>query len=576
MLIDIKKIPFSKYGSYLAISDLPDDFEMFGMPVGIAGGLYLKTVRGDTMMNPIVGRLLPLEDGKPISYEYEVNEAVLKIKTDRGIIRITYADSKTLLIEGIGENIGMRLDDLDVKGVFDFIHEIPYKGNIYYEVNLYKNQNKFLCAAQEGVISMKQVWIEKTASDCSVEFNAENGRFLAVIEEEKKEWSHREFSFDFNKYVQINLEEFRCFLSKLPSVPAKHEGSRELAGYILWANTVRKEMFLGRDTIYASKNWMLSAFSWDQCFPAMALAYANPDLAWDQFMIMFDHQDVTGRVPDLVTNREAHWNHCKPPVFGWALLHMMEHMTLNMEQKEEAYRCLGKWTNWWYTYRDCDEDGNCEYYHGNDSGWDNSTAFRLSPTVVSPDLAAYLVLQTEALGVLARDLGKLEESVQWEIRSKKQLNDMLAYNFYDGKPVVRVMRTGEVVKNGSLLPYMSIILGKRLPKYVRDSMIRDLKEDGFLTEWGVATERTTSEFYEADGYWRGPIWAAPTVVIIEGLFQSGEKELAKELAEKFMKLIEKSGFSETYDAMTGEGRRDSAYTWTAAAYFLLGHEYLMN
>jgi len=34
----------------------------------------------------------------------------------------------------------------------------------------------------------------------------------------------------------------------------------------------------------------------------------------------------------------------------------------------------------------------------------------------------------------------------------------------------------------------------------------------------------------------------------------------------------RSGFSENYDAKTGEARRDPAYTWTASAFLVLAHE----
>ena len=52
----------------------------------------------------------------------------------------------------------------------------------------------------------------------------------------------------------------------------------------------------------------------------------------------------------------------------------------------------------------------------------------------------------------------------------------------------------------------------------------------------------------------------------------GEDALADEISLKFCKLIKKSGFSENFDAKTGDARRDSAYTWTASAFLVLAHE----
>jgi glycogen debranching enzyme len=90
-----------------------------------------------------------------------------------------------------------------------------------------------------------------------------------------------------------------------------------------------------------------------------------------------------------------------------------------------------------------------------------------------------------------------------------------------------------------------------------------------LTEWGPATERPGSAEYQADGYWRGPVWAPSTVLIEDGLRRAGRTELADEISQRFRALCERSGFAENFDAITGEGLRDRAYTWTASAYLLL-------
>ena len=45
------------------------------------------------------------------------------------------------------------------------------------------------------------------------------------------------------------------------------------------------------------------------------------------------------------------------------------------------------------------------------------------------------------------------------------------------------------------------------------------------------------------------------------------------MSRRFRKLCEKSGFAENFDAATGEGLRDRAYTWTASAYLLLAADF---
>ena len=49
---------------------------------------------------------------------------------------------------------------------------------------------------------------------------------------------------------------------------------------------------LRRPAMYMSKNAMASIWSWDNCFNALALVPHQPELAWDQLMVMVDLQDM--------------------------------------------------------------------------------------------------------------------------------------------------------------------------------------------------------------------------------------------------------------------------------------------
>ena len=62
------------------------------------------------------------------------------------------------------------------------------------------------------------------------------------------------------------------------------------------------------------------------------------------------------------------------------------------------------------------------------------------------------------------------------------------------------------------------------------------------------------------------------MLIEDGLRASGYVELADEVSRRFRLLCEKSGFAENFDALSGAGLRDRAYTWTASAYLLLARQ----
>jgi glycogen debranching enzyme len=135
----------------------------------------------------------------------------------------------------------------------------------------------------------------------------------------------------------------------------------------------------------------------------------------------------------------------------------------------------------------------------------------------------------------------------------------------------RSPHTGEQSTSRSLLDLMPIVLGERLPREVSDRLAEHIA--GHLTPYGLATEHPDSPHYESDGYWRGPIWAPSTVLIEDGLRRAGHTGLADEISRRFRALCEKFGFAENFDALTGAGLRDRAYTWTASCYLLLADDH---
>ncbi|HOV69926.1 MAG TPA: trehalase family glycosidase, partial [Clostridia bacterium] len=330
--------------------------------------------------------------------------------------------------------------------------------------------------------------------------------------------------------------------------------------------------------MYMSKNWMDNVWSWDHCFNALALSGSMPRLAWDTFMIMFDYQDEYGALPDIINDHGVSRVFVKPPVHGWTLSKLMERMHLSAQQLEEVYDKLGRLTNWWTVYR-AGTNGLPYYYHGNDSGWDNSTAFKATMPISTPELCGYLVLQMRTLARVAGMLGKVTEQRLWNTRAD-ELKQKIVENYWDGKQLFGLDRKGNRVYSQSLLPMMTIAMGEELPDDIRDyvvgNILKPAERGGWLTKWGVATEQPDSEFYVSDGYWRGPIWAPSTLLIADGLYRAGYKQEASMLARRFSELCMVGGFAENYDALTGQGLRDRAYTWTSSSFLVLMRDYLTD
>jgi hypothetical protein len=63
------------------------------------------------------------------------------------------------------------------------------------------------------------------------------------------------------------------------------------------------------------------------------------------------------------------------------------------------------------------------------------------------------------------------------------------------------------------------------------------------------------------------------MLLVEGVAAAGDSELASEVARRFCGMLNKSGMAENFDALTGQGLRDKAFTWTSSVFLILGHEY---
>ncbi|MCH7323334.1 hypothetical protein LZ480_15775 [Solibacillus sp. MA9] len=251
---------------------------------------------------------------------------------------------------------------------------------------------------------------------------------------------------------------------------------------------------------------------------------------------------------------------------------MMERSDFITDEKlKEIYDPLVRWTNWWFNYRDDDGDGIPQYNHGNDSGWDNSTVFSKGIPVETPDLSAFLIIQMDVLATIAKRLGKMDEGKDWKQRADEMFNRMMDHFWTEAGFQACLSGSHESISSQSLILFIPFILGERFTNSQREVLVNRLIEQQFETDYGFATESLDSPFYRQDGYWRGPIWAPSTMLLVDGLNAIGEKDFARKTAEKYCMMANQSGMAENFNAKTGEGLRDPAFTWTSSVFLILVH-----
>jgi glycogen debranching enzyme len=84
------------------------------------------------------------------------------------------------------------------------------------------------------------------------------------------------------------------------------------------------------------------------------------------------------------------------------------------------------------------------------------------------------------------------------------------------------------------------------------------------TKVGLSSTHPSSPRYEAQRYWRGPVWLHINWMIALGAEDYGYRELARRLQNSARDCVTSSGFWEYFDADTGDGCGGDNFTWTAA------------
>jgi len=284
-----------------------------------------------------------------------------------------------------------------------------------------------------------------------------------------------------------------------------------------------------------------------------------------------------------MTINEILYDYTKPPVYGWTFYKLLgildpastishpKFELLPRHRLEEIYTSVAKFTRYWFDHRSTSTSALPYYSHGNDSGWDNSTAYDDQTVCISPDLAGFLVLQCDLLAKLGKHLSA-DHGAEWsELRDRTSA--ALVSELWDESAQAFAFKDaydGRTWTTSTLLQFMPLVAAPFLPSSVVKTCVAKLEP--YLTEWGLATERPDSTHYEPDGYWRGPIWAPPSLILESAIRAAGHAEVADTIAQRYIGLCEHGGFAENYNALRGEGNRDLSYTWSASAYLTLRYE----
>lgn len=115
-----------------------------------------------------------------------------------------------------------------------------------------------------------------------------------------------------------------------------------------------------------------------------------------------------------------------------------------------------------------------------------------------------------------------------------------------------------------------------LPATLRDRLLSTLEGCYLATPEGhgfpvIPVVPSNASYFDADRYWRGPVWVNITWLLLRGLKRGGQRQLHDSLVAGVFELVEHSGSSEYFNALNGQPRGATQFSWTAALVLDLLH-----
>ncbi|MDQ8202358.1 trehalase family glycosidase [Pelagicoccus sp. SDUM812003] len=203
--------------------------------------------------------------------------------------------------------------------------------------------------------------------------------------------------------------------------------------------------------------------------------------------------------------------------------------------------------------------------YGRNCGWDHAQITREGPfAVADPGITFILMRADRDLQALARYLEKesaVHEIDTWLYRDKIAA-DYLWNDDIDAY-AARNMRNGQHSDGVSSVSFLSYYAGITKPK--RDAKLqRTLNRILSIAPYSLPSFDPEHPKFDSKRYWRGPTWAIINYLVARGLSEYGFEEKANRIRLDTRRVIQKSGFYEYFDPITGEGSGGNNFTWTAA------------
>ena len=190
-----------------------------------------------------------------------------------------------------------------------------------------------------------------------------------------------------------------------------------------------------------------------------------------------------------------------------------------------------------------------------------------SEFIVQDVLFNVLLLKSNyALLEIAKILKKndIELIESWISKTQNGINNKL---YFDGFYYDYDLKVNKMIPIKSITGLTAIGYSNKT-----EEIIKVLKEEFLVLNeenYCISSLSRLDPNFDSINYWRGPMWANLTYMIINGLKKSNHSDLALAIQNNCMKNIESLGFYEYFDSIDHLGCGDNHFSWTASVYICL-------
>lgn len=147
-------------------------------------------------------------------------------------------------------------------------------------------------------------------------------------------------------------------------------------------------------------------------------------------------------------------------------------------------------------------------------------------------------------------------------KSEKALEEL--WDPYSNEYFSRDFVTHRLLKVSTVATLLPLYAGCISQEHAAKLVKKLENEHQFGPAWPVPTVPVSSFWFHSKLYWQGPTWVNMNWLIIDGLKRYGFKDHAAALAESTIDMVDKAGFHEYFDPLSGEAAGADNFSWTAA------------